>query len=128
QAKYDWDHLQATWNGDIKPDRRGPLGLKEGDMDGLLINLALVRDVQAGKQAFNYRMVDEGKIKQMTYTVIGKENMTVNGKTLQATKVSRTDSNNEIIAWIIPELPIPARLLQKENGQNTLELSIKSLN
>lgn len=50
QAEYDWDTLQATWSGDIKADRRGPVALKEGDMDGLLINLAIVRDVQS-KQA-----------------------------------------------------------------------------
>ncbi|HHW4680445.1 MAG TPA: DUF3108 domain-containing protein [Xylella taiwanensis] len=127
QAQYDWDNLQATWSGDIKPDRRGPVILKDGDMDGLLINLAIVRDVQAGKQLLSYRMVDAGKIKPMTYTIVGKENITVNGKTQQATKVSRTDGNNEISAWIVPGLPIPARLLQKENGQNALELIIKSL-
>ncbi|ACA12624.1 DUF3108 domain-containing protein [Xylella fastidiosa subsp. multiplex] len=128
QAEYDWDTLQATWSGDIKADRRGPVALKEGDMDGLLINLAIVRDVQAGKQLLNYRLVDGGKIKPMTYTVVGKEEITVNGKTQQATKVSRTDGDNEISAWIIPGLPIPARLVQKEKGHNILELMIKSLN
>ena len=48
-ATYDWDKREATWSGDIKPDRAGPVSLQAGDMDGLLMNLALVRDVAAGK-------------------------------------------------------------------------------
>jgi len=126
QAKYDWNANQATWSGDVKPERRGPVKLQAGDMDALLINLAIARDLHAGKP-LTYRMVDEGRVKPMTYTVIGKENITVNGKQQQATKVSRTDGNKELIAWIVPDLPVPARLLQKENGQDSLDLTIRSL-
>jgi len=126
QAKYDWNANQATWSGDVKPERRGPVKLQAGDMDALLINLAIARDLHAGKP-LTYRMVDEGRVKPMTYTVIGKENVTVNGKQQQATKVSRTDGNKELIAWIVPDLPVPARLLQKENGQDSLDLTIRSL-
>ncbi|HEY0332481.1 MAG TPA: DUF3108 domain-containing protein [Stenotrophomonas sp.] len=126
QANYDWTANQATWTGDVKPERRGPVKLQPGDMDALLINLAIARDLHAGKP-LTYRMVDEGRIKPMTYTVMGKENITVNGKQQQATKVSRTDGNKELIAWIVPDLPVPARLLQKENGQDSLDLTIRSL-
>ncbi|HBK46268.1 MAG TPA: DUF3108 domain-containing protein [Xanthomonadaceae bacterium] len=126
EAKYDWDSGQATWSGDVKPDRAGPVKLKAGDMDALLINLAIARDLAAGKP-LNYRMVDEGRVKPMSYKVVGKENVTVNGKQQQATKVSRVDGTKELIAWIVPDLPVPARLLQKENGQDALDLTIKSL-
>lgn len=126
QAKYDWNANQATWSGDVKPERRGPVPLKPGDMDALLINLAIARDLHAGKP-LTYRMVDEGRVKPMTYTVVGKENIAVNGKQQQATKVSRTDGNKELIAWIVPDLPVPARLLQKENGQDSLDLTIRTL-
>lgn len=126
QANYDWNSHQATWSGDIKPDRRGPVVLQPGDMDALLINLAIARDLAAGKP-LNYRMVDEGRIKPMTYKVVGKENVTVNGKPQQATKVSRSDGDKELIAWIVPDLPVPARLLQREKGQDSLDLTIQSL-
>jgi hypothetical protein len=49
QANYNWTSNQATWTGDIKPDRAGPIALKSGDMDALLINLAIARDL-ADKQ------------------------------------------------------------------------------
>ncbi|OOW70865.1 hypothetical protein Xmlh_01780 [Xanthomonas axonopodis pv. melhusii] len=125
-ANYDWKTSQATWGGDIKPDRRGPVKLQPGDMDALLINLAITRDLAAGKP-LNYRMVDEGRIKPMSYKVVGKETITVNGKQEQATKVSRVDGDKELIAWVVKDLPVPARLLQKEKGQDALDLTIKTL-
>ena len=125
-ARYDWSRNQATWSGDVKPDRSGPVPLQAGDMDGLLINLAIARDVAAGKP-LNYRMVDGGRVKTLSYRVIGKENMTVGGKTVETTKVSRVDGNKEQIAWVAPNMPVPVRLLQREDGQNSLDLTIKSL-
>ena len=127
QALYDWGKGQATWKGDIKPDRAGPIKLKAGDMDALLINLAIARDLAAGKP-LTYRMVDEGRIKSMTYRVMGKEQVTVGGKQYEATKVSRVDGNKEQIAWVVPELPVPARLLQREDGRDTLDLQIRAIN
>jgi len=127
QANYNWTSKQATWKGDIKPDRAGPVALKAGDMDALLINLAIARDLAAGKP-LSYRMVDEGRIKPMTYKVVGKEAVTVSGKRYEATKVSRVDGNKELIAWIVPEFPVPARLLQRESGKDALDLTIKALN
>ena len=128
QAHYDWSKHQATWSGDVKPERAGPIALQPGDMDALLINLKITQDVQSGHQPLSYRMVDEGRIKPMTYTVIGHEQITVNGKTEQATKVSRVDGKKELQAWIVPDLPVPARLLQKENGQDALDLTLQSFN
>lgn len=126
-ARYDWNSNQASWTGDVKPDRRGPIRLQNGDMDALLINLAIARDISAGRP-LSYRMVDDGRIKPMTYRVIGKENVTVAGQVKEATKVSRVDGNKEQIAWIVPGMPVPARLLQREGGQDALDLTIKSIN
>lgn len=126
-ATYNWSSNQATWTGDVKPDRRGPVALKTGDMDALLINLAIARDLAAGKP-LTYRMVDEGRIKPMTYKVVGQEKINVAGKSYDATKVSRTDGNKELIAWIVKEFPVPARLLQRESGKDALDLTIKGMN
>lgn len=125
-AAYDWSSRQATWTGDVKAERRGPISLRSGDMDGLLINLAIARDLAAGKP-LSYRMVDDGRIKPLTYRVVGKENMTIDGKTREATKVSRVDGNKEQIAWIVAGMPVPARLLQREDGRDALDLTIKSI-
>lgn len=125
-ATYDWAKGEARWSGDVKPDRAGPLKLQAGDLDAMLLNLALARDVPAGK-ALNYRMVEDGRAKQLTYQVAGKEAITVDGKQQQATKVSRTDGSKETIAWVVDGLPVPARILQRKNGKDEIDLRIKSV-
>ena len=124
-TSFDWGKNQATWSGDVKPERAGPVALKTGDMDALLVNLALVRDVTAGKP-LNYRMVENGNAKPMNYRVVGKEKITIGGKSRDATKVSRTSGNKEIIVWVVPGMPVPARILQREDGQDSIDLQVKS--
>ena len=124
-ANFDWGKNQATWSGDVKPERAGPVALKNGDMDALLVNLAIVRDVAAGKP-LNYRMVENGNAKPMSYRVIGKEKITVGGKSRDATKVSRTSGSKEILVWVVPGMPVPARILQREDGQDSIDLQVKS--
>lgn len=125
-ANYDWDKGEARWSGDVKPDRAGPVKLKAGDMDGMLINLAIARDVAAGKP-LNYRMVEDGRAKQLSYEVAGKETITVEGKSRPATKVIRNDGNKQTIAWVVEGLPVPARILQRKDGQDEMDLTLKSL-
>jgi len=125
-ADYDWSSGMASWSGDMKPDRKGPIKLQAGDMDALLINLALVRDVAAGKP-LNYRMVEDGRVKQMRYTVAGKESIDIGGKPQQATKVVSSNGDKQTIAWVVEGLPVPARILQRENGEDSIDLRVRSV-
>jgi hypothetical protein len=124
-ANFDWSKNEATWNGDVKPERAGPVALKPGDMDALLVNLALVRDVAAGKP-LSYRMVENGSAKTMSYQVAGKEKITIGGQSRDATKVVRTSGNKETIVWVVPNMPVPARILQREDGQDSIDLQLKA--
>ena len=125
-ASYDWGKGVATWTGDVKADRAGPVKLRAGDMDAMLVNLAIVRDVAAGKP-LRYRMVDDGRVKQLAYTVAGKEQVKVGGKSHQATKVVATDGDKQTIAWVVDGLPVPARLLQKRDGKDEMDLRLTSV-
>ena len=122
---FDWQKNLAVWTGDVKPERAGPVALQPGDMDALLVNLAIVRDVAAGKP-LNYRMVENGNAKAMSYRVAGKEKITVAGKAREATKVVRTSGKKEMIVWVVAGMPVPARILQREDGQDSIDLQIKS--
>ncbi len=125
-AQYDWNKRVATWTGNVKPDRAGPVELKPGDLDAMLVNLALARDVSAGKP-LRYRMVDDGRAKDMVYTVAGKEKITIGGKSQQATKVQRTDGNKQTVVWIVDGMPAPARILQRKDGEDEVDLQLKSM-
>lgn len=126
KATYDWSKGEARWSGDVKSERAGPVKLQAGDLDAMLVNLAVARDANAGKP-MNYRMVDDGRVKQMHYKVVGKENLTIGGETRQATKVSHTDGDKQYIAWVVDGLPVPARILQRKDGKDEVDLRIQSL-
>lgn len=125
-ATYDWSKGEARWSGDVKADRAGPVKLQAGDLDGMLINLAIARDVAAGKP-LNYRMVEDGRAKPLSYQVAGKESITVQGKSRQATKVVRNDGDKQTIAWVVDGMPVPARILQRDNGQDAIDLRVRGV-
>ena len=126
RASYDWSKREARWTGDVKADRAGPVALRDGDIDAMLLNLAIPRDVTAGK-ALDYRMVDDGRAKQMRYKVVGKETVEVGGEQRPATKVARVDDDKQQILWIVPGLPVPARILQRKDGKDEMDLVLTSI-
>ena len=125
-ASYDWAKGEARWTGDVKADRSGPVKLQDGDLDGMLLNLAIVRDVAAGKP-LNYRLVDNGVVRAQTYQNLGKDTVTVAGKPRSATKVSRSSENKQVIVWVVEGYPVPARILQKKDGKDELDLVLKAV-
>ena len=125
-AKYDWERGEARWSGDVKPDRAGPVKLRKGDLDGMLMNLVLVRDVAAGKP-LEYRLVEDGRVKRHRFEVTGKESIQVAGRAREATRVERHDGKREIIAWVVEGLPVPARILQRRDGKDHIDLRLTSV-
>lgn len=125
-ATYDWTQREARWSGDVKPDRAGPIKLQDGDLDAMLLNLAIVRDVAAGKP-LNYRLVDNGTARTQTYQTLGKDTVTVDGQTRTATKIARGSDDKQVIVWIVDGLPTPARILQRKDGRDELDLTLKSV-
>ena len=60
------------------------------------------------------------------FAAAGKERITVAGKPQEATKVVRTDGDKQTIVWVVADAPVPARILQREKGQDTIDLTLKS--
>lgn len=127
EAIYDWDAKQARWSGDVDSDATGPVQLRAGDMDGMLINLAVARDAAAG-QPLNYRLVEDGRVRGQQFRVDGTETISVAGEQREATRVVRTSGRRETIAWVVDDLPVPARILQRRNGRDHLDLQLQSFN
>ncbi len=125
-AVYDWTANEARWSGDVKPERAGPITLQAGDVDGLLLNLAIARDAAAGKP-LRYRLVDEGRAKAMNFTIAGKEAIAIGGKSRQATKLVNTNGNKQMTIWVVEGLALPARILQRKDGKDDIDLKIVSV-
>lgn len=122
---YDWNSRTAQWQGDIKKDRRAPLLLQAGDMSALLMNLAVIRDAAPGRQ-LDYRVVDNGRIRDYQYVVSPEpETVAVEDLSYSALRVSRANGgNDETIFWVADGVPTPVRILQRENGQDGIDLRL----
>lgn len=121
---YDWDAGVATWTGDVKPSRRDPVKLREGDLDALLIDLAVVRDADPG-ETLHYRYVDGGRARDHTYVVAAEPvNVEIDGLAYSATKVERTEGNDRTEVWVAKGVPTPVRILQVEDGEDSTDLRL----
>jgi hypothetical protein len=125
-AVYDWGKGEARWSGDVKPERAGPVKLQAGDVDGLLMNLAIPRDVAAGKP-LRYRLVDEGRVKNLQFSAAGKDTVTIDGKPREASKWVNTNGNKQMTIWVVDGLALPARILQRKDGKDNIDLKIVSV-
>ncbi len=126
ETTYDWSRGEARWSGDVKPERAGPVRLLDGDMDGMLLNLAIVRDVSAGRP-LTYRLVDNGSARSQSYRVLGTETINVAGQSRTATRIMRGNDDKQVIVWIVDGLPTPARILQRKKGKDEMELTLRSV-
>ncbi len=122
---YDWQAHSARWQGDVKKTRTAAIPLQDGDMSTLLLNLAVIRDAQPGK-SLAYRVVDNGRARDYRYAVAAQtEIVNVDDLSYDAMRVARTNGgDDETIFWVANGVPTPVRILQRENGQDTLDLRL----
>ncbi|WP_425604019.1 DUF3108 domain-containing protein [Luteimonas kalidii] len=122
---YDWHTNTARWTGDVSKARRVPVPIAHGDMSGLLINLAVIRDAEPGA-SLRYRFVDSGRARDYEYRVsAAAESVTVAELSYQALRVERTNGgNDEMILWVADGVPTPVRILQREDGEDAIDLRL----
>jgi hypothetical protein len=122
---YDWASGIARWTGDISKARRAPVPLRPGDMSGLLINLAVVRDAAPGR-TLQYRFVDRGRARDHVYRAADTtEPVEVAGLSYEALRVERTNGgNDQTILWVADGVPTPVRILQREDGEDAVDLRL----
>jgi hypothetical protein len=122
---YDWAAGKARWTGDVKQSRSAPVVLQPGDLSGLLINLAVIRDAQPGR-TLDYRYVDTGRTRAHRYLVAAEPEEAVVGELrYSALRVDRVQAGDEQTSiWVAEGVPTPIRILQRENGEDTYDLRL----
>lgn len=125
EGVYDWNAGTAHWTGDISKRRRDPVPLQAGDMSALLINLAVMRDAMPDA-ALQYRFVDGGRVRDHMYQATSEPELVQVGEiSYSALRVSRTNAgNDEMIIWVADGVPTPVRILQRENGEDAVDLRL----
>jgi hypothetical protein len=122
---YDWNARSARWTGDVKKTRTAPVALQDGDMSGLLIDLAVIRDAEPGR-TLHYRFVDDGRAREHTWVVAPQtEGISVGELSYEAMRVERNeDGGDQTILWVARGVPTPIRILQREDGQDATDLRL----
>jgi hypothetical protein len=122
-GSYDWTAHVARWSGDVKDTRRAPVPLQDGDMSGLLINLAIIRDATPGA-TLHYRFVDDGRARAQEYAVAPQtQAIQVGDLSFDALRVDRSNAGGEQTSvWVAAGVPTPLRMLQSEGGETGLDL------
>lgn len=122
---YDWPRGTAQWRGDLKKRHQQPIALQPGDMSGLLINLAIVRDARPGA-VLRYRFVEGGRVRDHAYqTAAAPETVTVGELSYEVLRVARTNGgNDDTVVWVAAGVPTPVRILQREDGEDAVDLQL----
>lgn len=122
---YDWARATARWQGDVKKRHQQPVALQPGDMSGLLINLAIVRDARPGA-TLRYRFVEGGRVRDHVYQVAPTpETAEVGELAYAALRVARTNAgNDDTVVWVAEGVPTPVRILQREDGEDAVDLRL----
>ncbi len=122
---YDWNRRIANWTGDIRKDHAGPVALQDGDMSGLLIDLAVIRDASPG-QDLHYRFVDDGRVREHNWVVAPEtENISVGDLSYDAMRANRIqDGGDDTLIWVASGVPTPIRILQREDGSDSTDLRL----
>ena len=122
---YDWNHRTAQWTGDVRKGHGGPVNLQDGDMSGLLIDLAVIRDAAPGS-ALRYRFVDDGRVREHQWVVApATENISVGELSYDAMRANRIqDGGDDTLIWVAMGVPTPIRILQREDGSDSTDLRL----
>ena len=100
--------------------------LRDGDMSGLLIDLALIRDAAPGK-TLHYRFVDDGRVRDHNWVVAPQtEGIAVGELSYDAMRASRVQasSSDDTTIWVASGVPTPIRILQREDGADSTDLRL----
>ncbi|MEX0951384.1 MAG: DUF3108 domain-containing protein [Gammaproteobacteria bacterium] len=121
--EFDWDentvHMQVnenTWQTELEPLT----------LDKLLYQLAIMRDLSAGRDSINYKVADGGKIKDYAFEILGEETVETPYGSFKTVKVERhrNDTERETVFWCAVELGyLPIKIVHTEpDGLQTTTL------
>ncbi|MEE9491778.1 MAG: DUF3108 domain-containing protein [Gammaproteobacteria bacterium] len=123
---FDWENLRAENTGETEPWK---IDIETGTLDKLLVQVAMLLDIQAGKTVFNYPIADNGRLKHYQFARISEEPVEVPGGLFQTTKLQRMDDDRDITyIWTAPTLKyLPVRFLKIKKSGLKLEIRLKEI-
>jgi hypothetical protein len=125
---FDWNALQVTGTAENKPVSAP---LDEGVQDAGSVQIALMRELAAGRSPTSFRMIDKNEVKEYQYTREGEATLDTPLGKLETVIYSsqRTGGSTRLTKlWIAPSLGyIPVRAEQLRKGKREFTMQIRTL-
>jgi hypothetical protein len=125
--KFDWNAKRVTGTAENKPV---DLPLEPGVHDPGSVQIALMRELAAGRSPTSFMMIDKDEVKEYEYKREGEESIdTALGKVDTVIYTSqRTGSTRMTRLWLAPSLGyVPVRGEQMRKGKREFTLQIRML-
>lgn len=126
RLKFDWEQSRVTGN---YKDRQVDLPLEAGLLDKTTYQLALQRDLAAGKQEMHYRVVDGDRVDDYHFRVVGERRVTTRAGQFNAVEVERVrdaESKRHTTLWFAPDWQyLLVRLTQIETDGQDYQIMLK---
>ena len=127
RLEFDWqaNTLQASSNGDS-----ATLQLSPRVVDPLSLHLLVMGDLQHGRAADAYTLVDDTELRTYQVSFDGEESLNTPLGSLRAVRISRHRPGSSRITrlWFAPKFDyLPVRITQYKDGEESLSMEIKQV-
>ncbi|MFN2310094.1 MAG: DUF3108 domain-containing protein [Gammaproteobacteria bacterium] len=95
-------------------------------LDKLVVQIAVMMDLSAGREQLTYAIADGGKLKEYHFAIVGRETVKVPAGEFEAVKIERLRKDNDRTThlWCAPALGyLPVRIEQIEHEDGVTYLS-----
>jgi hypothetical protein len=113
---FDWEKHRVE--NRVK-DQPWSMDIPDGTLDKLVMQIAMLLDLQSGQNHFKYPVADDGRLKHYEFKVVGEEEIELPSGKVNTIKLARLDDDrDQTFIWVSPEMQyIPVRFLKlKKNG------------
>ena len=102
-TNFDWDKGRAIWTR--KKDTR-IANLSPGDLDRILYQLLIGKDVAKNNQPLSYSFINRGRKKTYHFQRLGTETIRLGKQPVETIKIRRIDSKKEkqTTVWLAPKM------------------------
>jgi len=124
---FDWNAMRVTGAAEDKPVDQP---LKPGTQDGLSVQIALMRELAAGRSPQHFWLISKDEVNDYQYTADGNETLdTPLGKLETVIYRSQHAGSSRVTRlWFAPKLGyLPVRAEQLKRGKQEFALSIRAL-
>ena len=123
ELKFDWDKQRVT---NIINNDPWKMSVPDGALDKILYHLAVVRDLELGKEKFEYQIADGGKLKTVRFEYQGEEVLDTKLGRFNTIKMYHPGKRKENDTWLwfakeLNHLPVQIQQ-QKKTGKVMINL------